>query len=108
MNDNDGNFSGHEYTPAHYNAAERDQLEQELLELHFGCHEHPERLQARLDAEPALRALQADVLKQARTLERAVRPEQAPLDLRNPPKTTPRLRWLRHPAGRLLTAAAIA
>ena len=33
---------------------ERDRLEQELLELHFGCHENPEAIEARLAAEPAL------------------------------------------------------
>ncbi|HEX5050499.1 MAG TPA: MG2 domain-containing protein, partial [Planctomycetota bacterium] len=89
-----------------FSAAERDRLEQELLELHFGCHEHPEQLQARLAAEPALRALQDEVLQQARTLEAAVRPAQPRLDLRGAPRS--RLRWLRHPAGRLLTAAVLA
>lgn len=91
-----------------YSPAEREQLEQELLELHFGCHENPERIEARLAAEPALRALQAEVLQQARLLERAVRPEQAPLALRTPRASSLRARWLFHPATRLLTAAAIA
>ena len=91
-----------------YSPAEREQLEQELLELHFGCHENPERIAARLEAEPALRALQAEVLQQARLLERAVRPEQPPLVLRTPSASSLRSRWLRRPAGRLLTAAALA
>lgn len=94
-----------------FTPAEREQLEQELMELHFGCHENPERLEARLADEPALRALQAKVLQQATLLETAVRPEQPTLPLRAPkaPKaTTSRWRWLRDPRGRLLTAAAAA
>jgi hypothetical protein len=87
--------------------AERERLAQELLELHFGCHEHPEVLQARLDREPALRALQREVLLQARVLERAVRPEQAPLPLRTPRPTNALRRW-HSPAWRLLGAAAAA
>lgn len=91
--------------------AERDRLAQELLELHFGCHEDPAALEARLAAEPAVRALQQEVLRQADLLERAVRPEQPPLRLQ-PPPSAPRTRspWrvLRSPAGRLLTAAAAA
>ncbi|HEU4420175.1 MAG TPA: MG2 domain-containing protein, partial [Planctomycetota bacterium] len=90
-----------------YSPAERDELEQELLELHFGCHENPERIEARLAAEPALRALQAEVLQQAKLLERAARPEQPRLHLREP---RPALRWLslRGAKGRLLSAVALA
>ncbi|HEX6810377.1 MAG TPA: MG2 domain-containing protein, partial [Planctomycetota bacterium] len=89
-----------------FSPAERDQLEQELLELHFGCHENPERIEARLAAEPALRALQAEVLRQAKLLERAAKPEQPPLSL---PSTAARSwRSLRHPMGRLLAAASLA
>jgi hypothetical protein len=88
-------------------ADERDRLEQELLELHFGCHDHPERLAARLAAEPALRALQQQVLAQAALLEQAVRPEQAPLDL-TPPAPRARRGWWRRPLPRLLVAAGIA
>ena len=51
------------------------------MELHFGCHEDPEALQARLELEPALRALQAEVLRKAQMLEQAARPVQAPLAL---------------------------
>lgn len=89
--------------------AEREQLAQELLELHFGCHENPERLEARLAKEPAVRALQQEVLQQAKLLERAVRPEQPPLRLREPAAPTSR-RWrlLRSPLGRLGTVAAAA
>jgi len=64
----------HEDPFSRFPAGERDQLEQELLELHFGCHENPERLEARLAAEPALRALQQEVLRKAQVLEAAVRP----------------------------------
>jgi hypothetical protein len=87
--------------------AERDQLAQELLELHFGCHENPERLEARLAAEPALRELQHEVLRQARVLERAVLPEQPPLRLRTPVPTS-RLRFLRSPVARMASVAALA
>ncbi|MBL8728137.1 MAG: hypothetical protein JNM25_06885 [Planctomycetes bacterium] len=90
-----------------FSPAERDQLEQELLELHFGCHEHPEQLAARLAAEPALRALQQQVLQQADLLARAVRPEQAPLDLATPERGG-RPAWWRRPMPRLLLGAAAA
>ena len=36
---------------------ERERLEQELLELHFDCHEDPTALEDRLRNEPALREL---------------------------------------------------
>ncbi len=87
--------------------AERERLAQELLELHFGCHEDPAALQARLDREPALRALQQTVLQQARVLEHAVRPAQAPLPLRVPRPASP-WRRLRSPVWRMLGAAAAA
>ena len=60
---------------------EREQLTQELLELHFGCHERPEVLEERLKNEPALRQLQAEVLAQAEALKDAVHPEQPELEL---------------------------
>lgn len=102
-----------------YSPAERDQLAQELLELHFGCHEDPQALQARLAAEPALRALQQEVLQQAQVLEAAVKPTIAPLTLPTTPSTThpakksgertrSRWRWLRSPLGRLGAAASLA
>ncbi|MBL8753144.1 MAG: hypothetical protein JNK15_07570, partial [Planctomycetes bacterium] len=96
----------HDHDP--FSPAERDQLAQELLELHFGCHEDPTALEARIAAEPALRALQREVLLQAKVLERAVRPEQAPLRLR-PPTPASRWRWLRSPLHRIgaLAAAAV-
>jgi alpha-2-macroglobulin-like protein len=88
---------------------ERERLAQELLELHFGCHADAEHLEARLAAEPELRALQAEVLQQAALLERAVRPEQAPLQLRQPPARSPsRWRRLRSPMWRVLGTAAAA
>jgi hypothetical protein len=93
----------HELPPA-----ERERLAQELLELHFGCHENPERLEARLAAEPALRALQRDVLAQAALLECAVLPEQPPLRLAAPRQRGPWLARLRSPAVRLATGAAAA
>lgn len=102
-----------------YSPAERDQLAQELLELHFGCHEDPQALQARLAAEPALRALQQEVLQQAKVLEAAVKPTIDPLALPTTPTTTAatqkrgerapsRWRWLRSPLGRLGAAASLA
>ena len=81
---------------------ERDRLEQELLELHFGCHEDPAALQARLAAEPALRALQADVLRKADVLRRAAKPATPPLAVRVPRP------WYRRPALRISLAAGIA
>ncbi|MFO1077391.1 MAG: MG2 domain-containing protein [Planctomycetota bacterium] len=94
----------------HFSAEERDRLEQELLELHFGCHEDPTALQARIAAEPAVRALQQEVLAQAQLLEAAAKPELPRLDLR-PAPTVARpwpLRVLRSPMGRLLAVAAAA
>ena len=88
--------------------AEREQLAQELLELHFGCHEHPERLLARIAAEPAVRALQQDVLAQARVLEAAVQPATPALVLPTPRARASRWRWLRSPLGRLGSVAAVA
>lgn len=109
-----------------YSPAERDQLAQELLELHFGCHEDPAALEARLAAEPALRALQQQVLQQAQVLEAAVKPSIAPLTLPSTPtapaatasatqvtqkrgdRAPKHWRWLRSPLGRLGTAASLA
>ena len=91
--------------PFPFSPEERDRLEQELLELHFGCHERPEQLAARLAAEPALRALQQEVLAKAAVLEQAVRPEQAPLALDAP---APRPRWWQRPALRLLAGGVAA
>lgn len=92
-----------------FSADDRDRLEQELLELHFGCHPDAEALQARLAAEPALRALQAQVLRQANVLERAVRDEVPQLQLRVPTSggRSARWRWLSSPRWRLLAAAAV-
>lgn len=98
MNTNDANWS----------ADERERLTQELLELHFGCHDDPAALAARLAAEPALRALQAEVLAQAALLEAAVRPEQPRLELPAPGATPARWRRLRSPVWRLGTACAAA
>ncbi|HIE71701.1 MAG TPA: hypothetical protein EYP98_16835, partial [Planctomycetes bacterium] len=90
---------------------EREQLTQDLLELHFGCHEHPEALEARLKSEPALRQLQAEVLSQAQVLEEAVHPEQPRLQLHA--AATPHLavagrrpRWWHLQLGRITAIAA--
>lgn len=90
-----------------FSPAERDALEQQLLELHFGCHADPEALQARLANEPALRELQRQVLRTAEVLDDAARPAQAPLPLRRPSLLR---RWfgLRTVPARLRTAAAAA
>jgi hypothetical protein len=89
---------------------EQDRLEQELLELHFGCHEDPAPLQARLAAEPAVRALQQRVLAQAELLAQAARPEQAPLELPPPkqPRPRPRQPWFASPLARLRVAGGLA
>ena len=99
----------HDHDP--FSPAEREQLAQELLELHFGCHEDPATLETRLAAEPALRELQREVLQQAKVLERAVRPDQAPLRLATGPRAAGAARgWhrLRSPVFRLGAAAAAA
>lgn len=92
--------ASNEWTPA-----EREQLEQELLELHFGCHEDAPALEARLAAEPALRELQAEVLQQANVLEAAVQPEHPRLALEPPSRTR---RWYHHAIGRIVAVAAAA
>lgn len=52
-------------------AMDRDQLRQELLELHFGCHPDPEALLARLRGDRELQQLQQAALAEAALLERA-------------------------------------
>lgn len=88
---------------------ERDRLEQELWELHFGCHPDPAALQARLDAEPELAALQREVLAGAELVAAAARPVTPPLQLQRQPKPPASTRppaWYRRPAMRLLLVAA--
>ncbi|MFK7740809.1 MAG: MG2 domain-containing protein [Planctomycetota bacterium] len=87
--------------------AEREQLEQELLELHFGCHESPEQLEARLAAEPQLRKLQQEMLAKADLLAKAVQPEQPKLDLPEQPKPS-KVHKLASPLWRIGVAAAAA
>ncbi|MFT7535746.1 MAG: hypothetical protein ACI85K_001699, partial [Hyphomicrobiaceae bacterium] len=93
---------------------EREQLSQELIELHFGCHENPDALEARLANEPALRELQSEVLSQAQVLEDAVHPSQPPLHLPEQaaspamPPAGRRPRWHHVPLGRITAAAAAA
>ena len=87
---------------ADFTPQERDRLQQELLELHFGCHEDPAGLEARLAAEPALRALQAEVVRKADVLRRAAQPATPRLDVRVPRP------WYRRPALRIGLAAGIA
>lgn len=84
-------------------ADERERMLQELLELHFGCHDDPAALQARLEREPELRQLQQQALQQAAVLEAAARPPQAPLAL-----SPARRRWWRKAPTRLMAAAAAA
>jgi hypothetical protein len=88
-----------------FSADERDLLEQELLDLHFGCHEDPAALEARLAKEPALRSLQQDVLRMASLLEVAAKPQQPEIALRRP---NVRRRRLQGPALRLVAAMAAA
>ena len=99
--------------PANWSQEEREQLTQELLELHFGCHEQPEVLEARLAQEPALRELQAQVLSQAQVLEDAVHPDQPRLELPSEPVAAPitnlaarRPRWWQTATGRITATAA--
>ncbi|MGK0435436.1 MAG: hypothetical protein ACJA0V_004598, partial [Planctomycetota bacterium] len=93
---------------------EREQLSQELIELHFGCHENPDALEARLANESALRELQCEVLSQAQVLEDAVHPSQPPLHLPEQaaspamPTAGRRPRWHHVPLGRIAAAAAAA
>lgn len=53
--------------------ADRENLRQELLELHFGCHENPEALEARLAADTEVRALYEEVKGAAAVLDFAAR-----------------------------------
>ena len=53
------------------NTNEREQLRQELLELHFGCHPQPDALRARLDEDPEINALYAEVQEMADLLQTA-------------------------------------
>src|SRR5262249_30456293 len=89
----------------HFTNDERERLEQELLELHFGCHEAPDGLRARLEREPALRELQQQVLRTADVLAAAATPAQAALSLAAP---RPVRTWWRRPVGRILGVAAAA
>ncbi|MBK8979037.1 MAG: hypothetical protein IPM29_24335 [Planctomycetes bacterium] len=57
----------------------RDALEQELWELEFGCHEEPDALRARIDADAGLRALHAEVRAAAALLRDAARVDVPPL-----------------------------
>jgi len=95
-----------------WSADEREQLEIELLELHFGCHENPEAIEARLEREPRLRELQRQVIAGANVLEEAVRPEQPRLPLKHDvaanARAARRPRWFHLPLGRLSVAAAAA
>ena len=59
-----------------------DALEQELLELHFGCHEDPESLQRRIDTDLDLAARFEALGSTATLLEEAAREPVASLDLR--------------------------
>jgi hypothetical protein len=97
--------------PGNWSPEEREQLVQELLELHFGCHEAPDQLEARLAQDPALRALQAEVAGQAGVIEEAVKPEQARLELPADDvhaSAARRPRWYHTPIGRVTMAFAAA
>ena len=91
-----------------FSADERDRLEQELLELHFGCHEDPAALQARLAGDPTLQALQREVLAKAVLLEEAAKPELPQLELSTAPPAPRRFRLLRSVNGRLALAGTLA
>jgi len=102
---------------SNWSPEEREELIQELLELHFGCHENPQQLEARLAREPQLRALQAEVQGQADVLEEAVKPEQPRLQLpTGDPAAAPvaaqlaarRPRWYHLPLARMTVALAAA
>jgi len=86
------------------NDHERDALEQELLELHFGCHPEPERMRARLN-EPEVAARWRQVQALADTLRSAARAEAAPA--RDRARLSQEARWLRLPL-RIGVAAAAA
>src|SRR5262245_309970 len=83
---------------------ERQRLEQELLELHFGCHPDPEALTARLQREPELRALQQRALATAALLQEAAQPATAQLQLPRPLA----LPWWHRPWRRVAAVAAAA
>jgi hypothetical protein len=59
-------------------------LAQELLEYVYGCHADPQVLEARLAADPALRARLAEVRAQASVLDEAARESAPELELAAP------------------------
>jgi len=95
---------------------DREQLRQELLELHFGCHpelhfgRHPEpdSLTARLAKDPELQALYEEVREMADLLHTAAKDKTPALDL-HPREATPakKRNGLRFGRGFLLSAAAL-
>ncbi len=68
------------------NERERQDLRQELLELHFGCHPDPDGLRARLENDPGLQSLSAEVEGEAALLSEAA---QAPIDELDLTRPTP-------------------
>ena len=71
------------------NPQERKALEQEFIELHFGCHEAPDELKARLKNDAELAALFEEVKQTATLLGRAAKEPVESLALKVPDKTTP-------------------
>ena len=99
-------MSLHEWTPE-----ERDALYGELLELVYDCHPEPEALRARIEHEPALAALWAEVQAGSQRLEAAALAEAPALDLARPePSALPRRlpRWVGAAAALLLLSLGLA
>ncbi|MEQ8764211.1 MAG: MG2 domain-containing protein, partial [Planctomycetota bacterium] len=92
------------------NERRREALRQELLELHFGCHADPDGLQARIDADPALQALAAEVRQEALLLEAAASEPTRELDLPEPKAWPPRKEvviWHKRPLVRITAALVL-
>ena len=76
--------------------AERERLAEELLELRFGCHPDPDELQRRLDADPELRAVAAELESEVDDLAATLKPSENPT-LKTP---APAVRSVRPPGAR--------
>lgn len=77
------------------NPQQLEQLQQELLELHFGCHPDPGALQERLAHEPAVQEVWQQLQQTADLLQEAARDTQPELDL-SPFKSYGRTPWKIH------------
>ncbi len=90
------------------NDATREQMKQELLELHFGCHPDPDSLNTRLSQDPELRELQAEVQREATIMEEAASEAIPELSLEPAPAPEPSVRsWWSTPRFRVAASVLL-